>query len=99
MKLQTRDAGTPCDDHGDPSGDETSMQQVWDIRADETLHEKLGFNGGRNIKKKKKRKESSETGKWEQNVFGQKTCWHWRERQNELLLAAPIQSATGNLHF
>lgn len=72
MKLQTRDAGTPCDDHGDPSGDETSMQQVWDIGADETLHEKLGFNGGRNIKKKKKRKESSETGKWEQNVFVRK---------------------------
>lgn len=58
MKLQTRDAGTPCDDHGDPSGDETSMQQVWDIRADETLHEKLGFNGGRNIKKKKKKEKS-----------------------------------------
>lgn len=62
MKLQTRDAGTPCDDHGDPSGDETSMQQVWDIRADETLHEKLGFNGGRNIKKGKKEKSRAKQG-------------------------------------
>lgn len=62
MKLQTRDAGTPCDDHGDPSGDETSMQQVWDIGADETLHEKLGFNGGRNIKKRKKEKSQVKQG-------------------------------------
>lgn len=99
MKLQTRDAGTPCDDHGDPSGDETSMQQVWDIRADETLHEKLGFNGGRNIKKKKKKKRVERNREVGTKCFCQKTCWHWRERQNELLLAAPIQSATGNLHF